>query len=402
MTSRLARLKANELLDRHAQRGKVGRSQVAHALSEYYAEGVPDHSAYRARCGGREIATSIVTRRDWLDLACPLTPDNERLTLVDSSHGGVAPEDLDTKNAIRRLAEAAVSDVRVANVPLYRLLDIDARRGAITGTVGLVPFMEYALTMDLLEGELIDAIAGTNTIRPGGLPLRDKYLPDLGSVVDFSGRLCAGGALALCAIARPSDPYRGDADYALLVQERSGRVLNAARRLAVIPKAFHQPLKDHRADARIGATLRREMEEELFGRREVDSTVDENRVAAPMHRNRLSEPMRWLTEGSDRLRMECTGFGLNMVSGNYEFASLISIEDEDFWARYGGEIEANWESAGLRIYSTLDTELITELASDESWSNEGIFGLLQGLRRLRELGGERVNLPAIEHTCRSW
>src|ERR1700754_3764824 len=92
---------------------------------------------------------------------------------------------------------------------------------------------------------------------PGELPLRDHYLPDLASVLDLRGRLCAGGVLALCAIPRPDDPFRGDADYALLVQERSGQVLNATRRLAVIPKGFHEPLRDVAADARIGATLRR-------------------------------------------------------------------------------------------------------------------------------------------------
>jgi 8-oxo-dGTP pyrophosphatase MutT (NUDIX family) len=72
--------------------------------------------------------------------------------------------------------------------------------------------------------------------------------------------------VVLCAIARPADPYRGAADYVLLVQERSGHVLNAARQLAVIPKGLHKPLADYRADAQVGATLRREMEEELFGR----------------------------------------------------------------------------------------------------------------------------------------
>jgi len=185
------------------------------------------------------------------------------------------------------------------------------------------------------------------------------------------------------------------------VQERSGHVLNAARRLSVIPKGFHQPLKDIRTDARIGATLRREMEEELFGRDEVDSTAGNLRVAAPMHPNRLSEPMRWLTESPERLTKECTGFGLNLVSGNYEFASLIVIDDEDFWPRYGSQIEANWESAGLRVYSSLDYQLVSDLVSDECWSNEGLFALFQGLRRLTEIGGDRVNLPIPELATRS-
>jgi hypothetical protein len=75
------------------------------------------------------------------------------------------------------------------------------------------------------------------------------------------------------------------------------------------------------------------MEEELFGRPEIDNTEGDSLTADPMHPSRLSEPMRWLTEQSGRLRMECTGFGLNLVSGNYEFASLIVIDDEEFWTR---------------------------------------------------------------------
>jgi hypothetical protein len=59
----------------------------------------------------------------------------------------------------------------------------------------------------------------------------------------------------------------------VLVQERSGRTLNAGRRLAVIPKAFHQLLVDFSDDAQISATIEREMEEELFGRPDMDLTT---------------------------------------------------------------------------------------------------------------------------------
>lgn len=394
--SRLGRVTATGVRDQSVRRAKVRRSQLARGLAEYYADPVQGFAAYRATCEGSDVETSILTRPDWLDLACPLTPDAEQLTLVDTASSGATLADLDTRHAVQRLAEAAALDVRVANAQLYRLLSIDATKGAIDGTVGLVPFAEYALTADLLENELIDAIADGASIRRGALPLREKYLPDLPSVVNVSGRLCVGGVLALCAIARPSDPYRGPADYALLVQERSGHVLNAARRLSVIPKGFHQPLADIRADARVAATLRREMEEELFGRGEVDSTSGERRAAAPMHPGRLSEPMRWLMNRLDRIRMECTGFGLNLVSGNYEFASLIVIDDEEFWTHYGGEIEANWEASGLRLYSSLDRELISGLIFDESWGDEGVFALLQGIRRLEEFDESRIDLPAID------
>ncbi len=62
----------------------------------------------------------------------------------------------------------------------------------------------------------------------------------------------------------------------------------------MIPKGFHQPLSDIPGRRTLGATLLREMEEELFGREEMDNTIGEGqRSADPMHPSRLTEPMRW-------------------------------------------------------------------------------------------------------------
>ncbi|ASO20562.1 hypothetical protein AHOG_14605 [Actinoalloteichus hoggarensis] len=374
---------------------RVGRGALAEAMAAYYDRSVPGHGFYRTRIDGHGIDTTVFTRPSWLDLRCPLTPSTDLLRL-DAVMPGAAREHDAPYYAVDRLAEAVTAGVRVSDRPVYRLLSADVEPARIGGSVGLASFVEYALTLDLLESELSDAVSRSVTPCHGSQPLRDRYLPSLAAVLDLDSRLCVGGALALCAIARPADPFRGPADYALLVQERSTQVVNAARRLAVIPKGFHQPLRDYRADTRIGATLRRELEEELFGHSEVDSTEDGNRVADPMHPNRLSAPMHWLSEEPGRLRMECTGFGLNTISGNYEFASLLMIDDERFWTRFGGDIEANWESRSLRQYSSLDRDLVTVLAADESWSNEGLFAFAQGLRRLREIGGERVDLPQID------
>jgi hypothetical protein len=394
VAARLAQVNIQGLHARGKRRRAVNQHHVAQALAGYYHQRLPDHGRYAARYGeNRQTATSILTRPEWLDLSCPLLSPNDQLTLVGlASDGEISLDAHAADRAVHRLVETLALDVRLTNMPLYRLLDSNIKEGHIDGTVGITSFVEYALTMDLLEGELIDAISAGHSTQPGLLPLRDRYLPDTDSVLDLSGRLCAGGVLALCAIARPSRS-RGETDYLLIVQERSGVVLNAARKLAVLPKGFHQPLTDIAEDTPVGATLQREMEEELFGREDIDNTVTEQRSIDPMHPSRLSEPMRWLTTVPDALRMECTGFGLNLVSGNYEFASLVVIEDETFWDRYGGHIEANWESAGLRLYSSLDRELLAGLIDDERWSNEGLFALLLGLRRLGELGGRRVNLP---------
>jgi transcriptional regulator with XRE-family HTH domain len=370
------------------------RSVIADALAGYYAPSIGDHQPYTARCAQVEVNTSVLTRPAWLDLACPLTIEGDHIAFAGG--GARPPMSVDERAAVRRLAEAATSGVRIADVPLYRLLEVDPQPGILRGRVGIASFVEYALSVDLLESELIEHLASGRTAHPGHMPLRDRQLPDVSAVLDLPGRLCAGGVLALTAIARPADPFRGDADFVLLVQKRSARVVNAAGRLSVIPKSFHGPLADRRADSRIGVTLRRELEEELFGRTDVDRSAGDRRVADPMHPTRLSAPMRWLTEQPGRLRMECTGFGFNLVSGNYEFASLVVIEDEEFWPRFGGDVEANWEAAGLRQYSTLDGDLVTELIGDETWSNEGLFAFLQGFRRLAEIGGDRVRIPAVE------
>ena len=209
VVSRLGALDERALHDRNARRTKAGRGDVAQALSGYYGD---QHGqglgTYRARCDGRDVVTSIVTRSEWLDLACPLTPVHDRLVLLGSApHDPMEVDDLAARQAVRRLVEVVAVDVRLTNAPIYRLLDLDVRQGAIGGAVELTPFVEYALTMDLLEGELLDAIVSDGAPRPGSLPLRDRYLPDIGSVSDMSSRLCAGGVLALCAIARPADKY---------------------------------------------------------------------------------------------------------------------------------------------------------------------------------------------------
>lgn len=397
VAARLAATDAHDIRDRGARRGRVSQRDLAAALCAYY--GSPSatcHGTYAARVGGHTVSTSVLTHPDWLDLDCLLATEHDRLRTISAS--AVASKTLDDEaasHAIARLAEALTMNIRMINNPIYDLSSAEVHKGEVRGSVSLAHYVEYALTMDLLECELIDALAAGERTSPGALPLRDRHLPDLASVLDVGNRICAGGVLALCAIARPADPLRGDADYLLLVQERSGYVLNAARRLAVIPKGFHQPLADVRADAQLGVTLMREMEEELFGRGELDNTIGQQRLADPMHPSRLSEPMRYLRSTPGRMRLEGTAFGLNLVSGNYEFASLIVIEDEEFWPRFGGVVEANWESSALRRYSSRDDDLLGELINDVAWSNEGLFAMTQGLHRLAEIGGHRVRLPPI-------
>ncbi len=400
VAARLTQLDRRNLLDRADRRSRIGQPAISEALAGYYRDMAAGYGRYGARFPGGSVTTSVLTHPDWLDLECSLTSGYDLLTFTRADRDRAAALDTTAAEAAaQRLAETLTAGTRFTESTLYRLTGIDLADGKIGGTLGLSRFTSYALTLDLLEGELNDALAAGVSPVPGSLPLRDRYLPNVASVLDVSGRLCAGGALALCAFARPATFYGDPADYVLLVQERSGNVINAARRLAVIPKGFHQPMTDYRSDARIAATLLREMEEELFGREEIDNTLNAQSAADPMHPSRLSGPMRWLLlENPSALRVECTGFGLNLVSGNCEFACLVVVESDDFWSRYGGQIEANWETSALRQYSSLDTESLAELVTEDTWSNEGLFALTQGLRRLKQIGGDRVRVPDIEWT----
>lgn len=396
LVSKLRDSEVSRIRTRDGNRGNIARSRITAALDEYYARETP---WYHAKYEDTDIRLAIASEPDWLDLDFPLTRDTDLFSLANEK-----PEDaihLDgaaVNHAMRRLLEATVLDVTIVNSPLYRLLGLSVAREKIAGSVSIVPFVQYALTTDLLETELVDQLS-SSTARSNStsarLPMRDRYLPTISSVFDVSQRSCSGGVLALCAIARPADRDRGPADYLLLVQERGQQVLNGVGRISVIPRGFHQPLTDFRADAPIGSTLRRELEEELFHRVDVDNTISDGRVADPMHPNRLSEPMRWLMQAPDRVRFESTGFGFNLLNGNFEYACLTVIDDPEFWVRYGDQIEANWESVTLRQYSSLDERGIHRLIHDEAWCNEGLFALLQGLRRLSRGGAGRVALPPI-------
>ena len=148
----------------------------------------------------------------------------------------------------QRLAETLALSVRLTDGPLFRLVDVEPSpaRSRVAGDhpLGLVRSDNGHAGRRAGRRDR----RGSGRRRPGTCPFATGYLPDAASVLDLQGRLCAGGALALTAIARPADPFRGPADYVLLVQERSGHVVNAARRLAVIPKGFHEPMTDYRAD----------------------------------------------------------------------------------------------------------------------------------------------------------
>ncbi|NYE74236.1 hypothetical protein BKA15_005565 [Microlunatus parietis] len=395
VASRLAELDPRTSRRIKRQRSKVGRSALADAVAGLYPTAAENASLYQASTASGPIRTTMLVQPDWVAGPVPLGSGQDQFDLDRSPIRPVHLDDAAHAAASNRVAEIVATGSRFFDAQLYALTGVTIDRTAgISGTFQLGQFREYALTTDLIATELVDGLV-SDRADWSSLPLRSRYLPTPLSALDLGSRRPAGGVLSLFAAARPASRTGWPADYVLLIQERSGQVVNANGQLAVIPKAFHQPLVNYADDAHLSMTLQRELEEELLGRDDLE--LGGQGVADPIHPSRLSEPMRWLMEHQDPAiwQMECTGFGVNLLTGNYEFAALTAIHDEHWWGSFGGDVLANWEANHLQQYSARDTAALLHLIQDDRWSNEGLFALLRGLLRLSEVGGDRTAIPNI-------
>jgi hypothetical protein len=387
---------------RHARshrRNDVTRADLAAAMASYYDLQGDGAGLYRVSVAGVELTLSLLVEPSWIGANVALGSPSERISFEADAKAAVHLDEAMCRAAIGRLAEVEVADTVMVNSPIYRLMSIDLEPDAMRASVTLSDYASFALTADLMELELVDAVAAAGiSIGPGSLPARDRCMPSVQAAKAFESRHAAGGPAALLAIARPA---RGDRppDYALLIQERSGRVLNAAGKLAVIPKAFHQPIGEPAEEALLSATVVREFEEELLGRQDLEQlSPDSWRRVDILHAEHRSAPMTWLLEHhGEAFRTECTSFGINLVTGTYEFGCLLVVDDESWWEQWGHLVEANWEAMRVHRYSSRDTAGLASLARDPRWSNEGLFAFLEGLRRLSELDQNgRVAIPTIE------
>lgn len=103
--------------------------------------------------------------------------------------------------------------------------------------------------------------------------------------------------------------------------------------------------------------------------------------------------MAWLEEHL-ACTLRCVSAGVNLLSGNYEFASLVTIHDETFWDLFGGgACLPNWEAEEVQTYSSLDAFALAELVADPRWTEEGLFALVEGLRGLARQHAGRVSIP---------
>lgn len=396
---------ARSLLVNRSSPPEVNQDRLADLVLSFYG---PDAFArtgfapYQFRLGGQHHSTTVATRSDWLNRSIPLGTKSGvvdaspvRCFVVPSPIHDEAMADAVIDRALNRLArQVAASDEAPVMVdrPLYDLNRLMIDDTGLEADFSIGSFAHYALTYDLLEEEASEAVL--NDLPPSDLQIRSTLMPDLPAALDLDRRLCAGGVECLVAIARPATGARPP-DFVLPVQERSARVVNVWGLLTVIPKAFHQHLVDPVEEAHLGATVRRELEEELFGREDVDEGQGRRKLALnPYHPVTLSGPMKWLDDADDCCSIECTAAGIDLVNGTYTFACAIAIQDERFWAEHGGSCVPNWEADGVQVYSSHDEAGLAALLADPRWERQGLFTFVEGLKHLAERFPDRVTLPS--------
>src|SRR5207237_460529 len=104
-----------------------------------------------------------------------------------------------------------------------------------------VDFFLYRFSTGLLEEEIRDALTRYDgnihlvIEEKEKLELRQALIPTLEVLGDPQHRICCGGIGVVFALRTPGE-------YLIPLQVRSGEVSDGRGSLAVIPKAFHQPL----------------------------------------------------------------------------------------------------------------------------------------------------------------
>ncbi|MEM7272667.1 MAG: helix-turn-helix domain-containing protein [Actinomycetota bacterium] len=374
------RIEARSAADQYGRnyaRAGIGRQELVDAVADYYQVGEED-GLYTAEVGGKSLRLSIVSKPEWRGLDIDLRSGGEQSTLLGVNPK--PPERMPTvvyESAVARLADAEVNDRVLINNPMFRLSSVDVADGKLVTEFGLATFADYALRTGLMEIELVDAL-----LKSDGTPVRDAILPSIDAVRDLDSYFCTGGPVTLFAAARPATSDR-PADYALLVQTRGSQVMDIPGKLSTVPKGWHQPIGEAAPQSRLGVTLMREFEEELLGREDLEQmSAESKRVVDPLHKEHRQPAMAALLESPDAFQVRLTGFGFNLLSGTYEAACLIVIDDENWWVDWGHTIAGNWETTSIDCYSSSDADGIAALAHNPRWSNEGLFALIEGLRSL--------------------
>ena len=382
----------------HLRAAQTGAS--TELLRAYY--GVDDLDAsptgfYAFELEGRPIRTSVLTKIKWLDLSLKLTLDGDNYVLHDGAPN--LPDIALPREPAKRLAmDLKHRETKLVNRNAFRLISIGSQRAHPRFTFSEMRYLQHKLTSGLLEPELRDALFTCNfnvqTImreRQTRLPLRDRLLPNIRSILQFSDRVCTGGVAAVLAIATGDE----NDEFLIPIYRRSGKVARNPFMLSIAPSGVHSAEIEVQREVNIICTIFREFFEELQ-KGEDTGRESISRLKWDWYFS-LCPALVWLREHPDSWCMECVTFSLNSFSGGYGFGVLWIIQDPEFWKTYGGELSVNWEISEVaeRLHSK-DTSAIARILTKQDWADECQMIMVECIMRLAKKFPNKCRIPSIE------
>ena len=261
---------------------------------------------YAYTIDGRQITTNMAASNAWMGLALPITETaSDRFLIEERTFWPTVPA-----SVVEQLrSELTAKGVLFRNRPIYSLLSFAPREDHIAA-FSVAQYADYKIKLGRLEEETINALAASvfspelaYDERESKMPLREKLLPNSRVMADFGSRLCAGGTNILLAFRTPDRD-----DYMFYIKRRSNKVSTGRKAFALMPSGTHQPTIRSVAtgEASIGATVYRELDEEIFGAAEPDEHQTDIQPLEFMSKPHLD----WFRQHPDQYRSEVVSFCL--------------------------------------------------------------------------------------------
>jgi hypothetical protein len=387
---------------RSAARSRIAAERLDTALLEsYYPESdlnAAGFQRYSFRIGSQSVTANLITRSEWTGTSIPLL----KRPVVDTlrKECPLLPEISDEEKE-RILFEIVREGRRADNNPLFELVDFDLQVNHFRTTFCICNYFTYLTTLGVLEDELAQALINSDFevgkvigSKVSALPNRGRFLPNAETFRECGLWRCVGGVCVLFAIRRPLP----DNDYVFIARRRSSKVATGRERISLVPEGIHQPMVEANAkhELRLENTVFREIYEELFKGEEVErshSHID------PEFFFDKCPALKWFKSerNRDKFHMEVVNFGFELARGNYVFGILLTVDDPEYYVKYKGEIEPNWEFSDphLLSHSTRSATELAELLREPSWVDHARVTLIEGLKRLKEIDPLRVSLPDL-------
>jgi hypothetical protein len=368
-------------------------------ISEYYKDkGSSGLGQYALVLDGALYPTTVFTTSNRVGLACDLS-EIETAYVNATVDPQYTPRAVDHLKGFRPhvLQKLKLLNVKLDDNAMYRLVSDPFAGDDLTLSFSASRYFEYRFTTGLLEDELVGALANNPyhsliyQNRLSTLPLRNAMLPNVESFRRYNGRIVAGGISGILAIARRA-PER---DFVIPLQIRSAKVAEGRGTYTGSIQAWHQPLLGQDdEEVKPYWTVLREIAEELFDVKEV-----EQRTRHLSHDWFLDKcpGVRFLHDNAASVKLKVLGIGINALIGTYDLAVLVVVEDERYYDKYMRKMITNWEAeTNRKLFTSAPAGTLATIFSS-GWFDQGMFGLSQALKYLREHYPDRVAEPGLDY-----